>query len=363
MEASGSDLKLKIVLRAVMDLCHATTMARKLRLQYEGAIYHVSVRGNGRRRIFRDDRDRDRLLWRLCESKDLYDVRVYLYCLMENHFHLLVETPRSNISRFMQSALTGYTVYYNLRHHTSGHVMQGRFAATLVDGDRYLLNVSRYVHLNPVHVNALKDYSLKQKVQYLRAYRWSSYRGYIDPAHRNELVEYEPLLRLMHRPAQERERAFRSFVENGLNEVDEALVALMHARQRSIGSKDFCAWVDDAYEALKKEMATGEDVSFRREGECLQSNDILDAIVREFRVNRDALRRRTRDSIVRPVAAWLLCKHGGLTQRAAADVLAYGTGAAVSMQLKRPSGLLADETSEARRHVARIEKKLRCDRT
>ena len=91
-------------------------MARKLRLQYEGAIYHVTVRGNGRRSIFTEDGDRERLLWRLSESRELYDVRIYLYCLMDNHFHLVAETPRANISRFMQSVLTGYTVYFNLKH-------------------------------------------------------------------------------------------------------------------------------------------------------------------------------------------------------------------------------------------------------
>ena len=99
-------------------------MARKLRLQFEGALYHVTVRGNGRRKIFLDDADRERLLWRLGESVELYGVRLYLFCLMDNHFHLLVETPRANISRFMQSVLTGYTVYFNRRHNSVGHLLQ-----------------------------------------------------------------------------------------------------------------------------------------------------------------------------------------------------------------------------------------------
>ena len=155
-------------------------MARKLRLQYDGAIYHITVRGNGRRRIFVEDTNRERFLWRLAESKEQYGVRVYLYCLMDNHFHLLVETPRANISRFMQSLLTGYTVYFNLRQRHSGHLMQGRYGAQLVEGDAYLHRLSRYIHLNPVHTREAKGWTVGQKRQWLRAYRWSSYRGYID---------------------------------------------------------------------------------------------------------------------------------------------------------------------------------------
>ena len=141
-------------------------MARKLRLQYEGAIYHITVRGNGRRRIFRDDSDRERLLWRLSESRDFCDVRIYLACLMDNHFHLVAETPRGNISQFMHSVLTGYSVYFNLRHNTCGHVLQGRYGAELVEGNEYLLQLSRYVHLNPVHTREHKKLSVMEKVRY-----------------------------------------------------------------------------------------------------------------------------------------------------------------------------------------------------
>lgn len=93
-------------------------MPRHLRVLYPGAIYHVTARGNGRHAIFGDDADRGRLLDRLAESAESYGVRVYLYCLMSNHVHLVLETPGANLSRFMQSVLTGYTVYYNLRHNT-----------------------------------------------------------------------------------------------------------------------------------------------------------------------------------------------------------------------------------------------------
>jgi REP element-mobilizing transposase RayT len=123
-------------------------MARPLRIEYAGAIYHITVRGNGRQKIFRDDRDRRALLKRLSLSVKSHGIRIFLYCLMDNHFHLVLETPRTNLSRFMQSVLTGYTVSYNIRHRQGGHLFQGRYGARLVAGDDYLLKLSRYVGPN-----------------------------------------------------------------------------------------------------------------------------------------------------------------------------------------------------------------------
>jgi len=194
-------------------------MASKLRLQYEGAIYHVTVRGNGRRRIFHDDSDRERFLWRLSESADLYEVRIYLFCLMDNHFHLVVETPRANISRFMQSVLTGYSVYYNLKHNSCGHVLQGRYCAEVVEGNEYLLSLSRYVHMNPVCTREYKNKSVREKVDYLRSYKWSSYRGYIDKRRRFDFIKYDPTLSLVSTLKRGKEAAYRQFVETGLAET------------------------------------------------------------------------------------------------------------------------------------------------
>jgi REP element-mobilizing transposase RayT len=125
-------------------------MARLLRVQFPGAIYHVSARGNERRLIFGDDRDRARFLAKLAESKELYSVRLFLVCLMPNHFHLLLGTPGGNLSQCLGRLMTAYSVYFNKGHHRAGHLTQGRFAAQLVEGNEYLLKLSRYIHLNPV---------------------------------------------------------------------------------------------------------------------------------------------------------------------------------------------------------------------
>jgi REP element-mobilizing transposase RayT len=102
-------------------------MARPQRIEYEGAVYHVAVRGNERQAIFRDDADRAYFVRVLGESVKPFDVRLYLYCLMTNHVHLVVETPRANLGRFMHRVQTAYTVHFNRRHRRSGHLTQGRY--------------------------------------------------------------------------------------------------------------------------------------------------------------------------------------------------------------------------------------------
>ena len=114
-------------------------MARPLRLEFEGAIYHVMARGNGRGAIFRLNTDRLRFIEKLGESAEMFQVRVHAYTLMHNHWHGLVETPRGNLSAFMQQFNTSYTVYYNTKHQRVGHLYCGRYKAPLVEGDDYLL--------------------------------------------------------------------------------------------------------------------------------------------------------------------------------------------------------------------------------
>ena len=164
-------------------------MARHLRVEFPGAIYHVAVRmlGNWKKEenlLFEDDADRERFLDRLADRVEQYNIRLYLYCLLTNHIHLVFETPEGNCSKFMQSLSTAYTVYFNLRHDRHGHLLDGRYKAKLVDGDQYLLALSRYVHLNPVHVGGMKNKPMEEKIRHLRQYRWSSYPSYIGGARR-----------------------------------------------------------------------------------------------------------------------------------------------------------------------------------
>jgi REP element-mobilizing transposase RayT len=170
-------------------------MARKLRVQYEGAIYHVTMRGVERRAIFKDDEDRERFLKRLGEAVEEFGLRLYLFSLLQNHIHLLIETPQANLSAFMHKLQTAYTVYYNLRHRRAGHLMQGRFGAEPVQGDTHLLKLTRYIHLNPVFVGRMRKEPLEVRRDYLRQYPWSSYRGYAGLAQPYDFVDESPIRR------------------------------------------------------------------------------------------------------------------------------------------------------------------------
>ena len=149
-------------------------MARQLRIEYEGAIYHLMSRGDRREAIFRDDLDRKRFLETLGATCQRTGWQVHAYCLMSNHFHLVVETPRANLAEGMKWLLGTYTMRFNRRHKLSGHLFAGRYKSLLVDGSdsEYLRTVCDYVHLNPVRARLLG------KGERLHKYPWSSYPNY-----------------------------------------------------------------------------------------------------------------------------------------------------------------------------------------
>ena len=125
-------------------------MARPLRIEYPGAFYHVISRGNERKAVFRVDSDYELFLETLKEASERFDVLLHAYSLMPNHLHLLIQTKDSNLSQFMKRLLGVYTIRFNRKHKRHGHLFQGRYKALLIDEDSYFLQLSRYIHLNPV---------------------------------------------------------------------------------------------------------------------------------------------------------------------------------------------------------------------
>jgi putative transposase len=143
-------------------------MARPLRIEFAGALYHVTARGNAREDIYRDDEDRQQFLKLLQNMVNRHDWYCHAYCLMDNHYHLLVETNTPTLSKGMKFLNGTYTQYFNRRHRRVGHVFQGRFKAILVQKDSHLLELARYIALNPVRA---------QMVHSAEEWRWSSYRA------------------------------------------------------------------------------------------------------------------------------------------------------------------------------------------
>jgi len=143
-------------------------MARPLRIEYDGALYHVTSRGNERKPIFKDDGDRELFLTTLGQVSKRFHWLCHAYCLMDNHYHLVIETPDGNLSKGMRQLNGVYTQAFNRRHHRVGHLFQGRFKGILVQKESHFLEVCRYVVLNPVRAKAVK---------HPREWAWSSYRA------------------------------------------------------------------------------------------------------------------------------------------------------------------------------------------
>lgn len=144
-------------------------MTRPLRLEFAGALYHITSRGDRREPIFDDDDDRNAWLSVLAEALDRFHATAYAYCLMGNHYHVVLQTHRANLSRLMRHVNGVYTQRYNRRHGKVGHLFQGRFKAVLVDEEAYFLEVCRYVDLNPLRAGM---------VQHPRDWAWGSYRSH-----------------------------------------------------------------------------------------------------------------------------------------------------------------------------------------
>lgn len=325
-------------------------MAKHLRIQFEGAIYHVTNRGIDRRELFWDEKDVAWFLECLEMGVERFHARIYLYCVMPNHFHLLVETPLGNLSQFMLSVQTRYGGYFNRRHRRSGYVYQGPYVAKLVEGDRYLLKLSRYLHLNPVETKEHEGKTMVEKAGVLRAYAWSSYREYIGKAGRKGWMVYGPV------EDQARERmgggknAYRRFVEAGLAENDQELKKALDGSVLGIGGEGFIGEVKKRYQRLLEEKDPAGEESFRQMGTWLKAEDVLERVCREMRIQKEALLRRRGGAWMRGVAAEMLTKYAGMTQGQAARILGMTSGAAVSMRLKA----LAQRRREDRRLNAQI---------
>ena len=148
-------------------------MSRPLRLEYPGAHYHLTARGNAQGAIFLDDTDREIFLSCLGEAVQRFGWLCHAYCLMDNHYHLLIETPEGNLSQGMRQINGVYTQRFNRQHHRVGHLFQGRYKAILVERDSYLLELCRYVVLNPIRA---------KRVRQIGRYPWSSYPATLGQA-------------------------------------------------------------------------------------------------------------------------------------------------------------------------------------
>lgn len=280
-------------------------MARPLRIQYPGAFYHVMCRGNARSKIFLDDNDRYRFLRLLHESVETYQVLLYSYVMMDNHFHLVVQTVRANLSEFMRRFNICYTGWFHYHHGTCGHLYQGRYKSYLVDADNYLLELSRYVHLNPLRGYKQKNADYRNSLSCVRRYRWSSLPGYLDQRFANDLIRYDMILEMIGS-----RRAYGRFIAAGVRDgIDDIFKDVQH--QAILGDQNFVARVKSKY---VEEGSLRDQPSYRGViTETLPPTDVFLCVSNVCGVSKEDLLQRHGDGFARGLLAEMLYRYCGLT--------------------------------------------------
>lgn len=306
-------------------------MGRPLRIEYPGAFYHVTARGNEQRDIYKSRADRDRFLGYLDSATERYGAVIHVWCLMSNHYHLLIETPAGNLSQIMRHINGAYTNYFNTKRKRAGHLFQGRYKAILVDRDAYALELSRYIHLNPVRAGM----SLRPE-----EYGWSSYRNYIGQQEvpgwlcRSEILAH----------FDGDERRYRAFVVDGL--AQEVTSPLSEALASTIlGRSEFIREIE---ETCLSEKRPSRDVPDLRKLGCRWSVDTILAVVESILGAEKRLARK--------VAIHICHRHSGTKLREIGERFGIGESA-VSQESRRLLNRMADDES-LRQAVEKVRQKL-----
>ncbi len=282
-------------------------MARPLRIQYPGAFYHVTCRGNKRQKIFLDDYDRHRFLRILRESLEIYSVVLYFYVLMDNHFHLGIQTIKANLSEFMRRFNISYTGWFNFQHATYGHLYQGRFKAILVDADNYLLELSRYIHLNPVRAGKCVSTNYKSTFEHIKRLQWSSLPGYLMKNHKINFINYDMVLGMVGG-----RRRYNDFLLEGLkNGVANPFKGVQH--QIILGDNLFLTRVKNQY--LKKGSLT-EQPSYRNIiADKVDLITIIECVKKIMEISVEDILKCNGNAILRGIVSELLYRYSNMTQK------------------------------------------------
>lgn len=317
-------------------------MARPLRIEYEGAFYHTTARGNERKRIFFAKSDYEAFIGYLKEAKEKYGARLHCYVLMTNHYHLLVETPQGNLSRLMQYLNGTYTSHFNRKRRRSGHLFQGRYKAIVVDRDSYLLELSRYLHLNPVRAGL---------VVRPEDYPYSSYRAYVSRG-KDDLIDRDLILGMISQDRRAGRRGYRDFVERVVaEELEDPLKSVYGGVV--LGGRPF---ITQVLGRVKERLLEGEGIAQSRELQStLGGEAVVEAVCREFNLAAEGLFRDR--GLLRKVGIYLLRRYTAMTNRQIGKLFGNLSYSAVAKTSERFSGQLSKDRS-LRRTIRQITAKM-----
>ena len=314
-------------------------MTRALRIAFPYAFYHVTSRGNERKNIFKSKADREKFLEYLESATQRYDAVIHAYCLMDNHYHLLIETPSGNLSQIMRHINGAYTTYFNVKRSRSGHLFQGRYKAILVDIDEYAKELSRYIHLNSVRAKI---------VETPEEYNWSSYNSYIGKQKPAEWLYRDFILGYFGKKISTAQKEYQKFVTALVNtKYDSPLDEVVSSTL--LGSPDFIAFIKDKFLSGKKpdkEMPALKELVPK-----VSMQDIFDEVKSVFRKEK---------GLSRNVKMYLCQKYTGEKLK---DIsIHFGIGESGVSQANRRVAQKIEKDKKLKKKIDKIEKKINLSR-
>ena len=303
-------------------------MSRSLRIEYPGAFYHVTARGNERKAILKATENYEKFIGYLESATERYGAQIHCFCLMPNHYHLLLETPRGNLHTILHHLNTSYTNYFNAKTRRAGHLLQGRYHAILVEKDSYALELSRYIHLNPVRAQLVRDPS---------ECPWSSYSAYVGTGKGWDWLEKKFILSQISPEERRAQREYERYVKEGVrkeigNPLDQVVGSTV------LGSEGFVEWVRGRWAGKR---GTSRDVPALRR---LARWPDLSMILRE---TEKVFGRGTAES--RRVALYLSHRISGLSLREIGRFFGRISPSAVTQNSRRFEDQLKDDGGLSKR--------------
>jgi putative transposase len=318
-------------------------MSRPLRIEYPGAWYHVMNRGRRKEDIFLQIEDHEAFIQVVRDTAEIWNLKVAAYCLMPNHYHLLVQTPDGNISRCMRHINGLYTQRFNRAHHKDGPLFRGRYKAVLVEGDSHLLEVMRYIHRNPLRAGI---------VEQLADYLWSSHHGYLSWAKKWNWLHKDVLLNMLSAIKSRRRAAYTDFVSQLEPEEIECFYS-MKKLPSILGSDDFKEWVKEKFRHLELQEIPEARIL------AVTPEKVISLVCSHFKVNEKQLMatRRGQENLPRDIAIYLARRHSRRTLAEIGNSFGIDNYSTVSSAVER---IKAKKSSRAlRRHLDQIESRLK----
>jgi len=315
-------------------------MTRPLRVEYPDAYYHVINRGNSQEKIFLNDRDKEKFLEYLEKAAERFSIILHSYCLMSNHYHLLIQTPDSNLSKAMQWINVSYAAYFNRKRDRHGHLFQGRFKAILIDADEYLKHLSRYIHLNPVRAKMVSS-----PAEYL----WSSYAAFIGQQKAPQFLETNWLLSSFGKNKKQARRNYQDFVEkvdakaleNPGDQVSEGFL---------LGDANFIKWVKETFLSDRDDQK--EIPQLKKLKPRVAIKNIVQTVSEQFKCSEDMITGKGRkNNKAREVAIYLARDMSGASCKDLGLYFGGVSGALITIMHKR----IAEKSAQNRKLKRKID--------